>query len=112
MMQHLDSPGTYARVLVVDFSSAFNTIIPEVLLHKLSQLSVPTSTCRWINNFLTDRKQQVRLGKIKSSTGTLSTGAPQGCVLSPLLFSLYITNDCTAVKQTGRTSQSTGPTDW
>nr|AAA83743.1 orf1 [Batrachocottus baicalensis] len=95
MLQHLDSPRTYARVLFVDFSTAFNTIIPAVLQPKLSQLTVPAPTCHWITNFLTDRTQQVRLGKITSSTRTISTGAPQGCVLSPLLFSLY-TNDCTS----------------
>ena len=95
ILQHLDSPGTYARMLFVDFSSAFNTIIPEVLLTKLTQLTVPASTCQWITNFLIDRKQQVRLGETTSSTRSVSTGAPQGCVLSPLLFSLY-TNDCTS----------------
>ncbi|KAK9522982.1 hypothetical protein VZT92_019435 [Zoarces viviparus] len=94
MLQHLDSPGTYARVLFVDFSSAFNTIIPAILQSKLSQLTVPASTCQWITNFLTDRTQQVRMGKITSSIRTISMGAPQGCVHSPLLFSLY-TNDCT-----------------
>ncbi len=83
------------RILFVDFSSAFNTIIPNRLLPKLTQLSVPTSVCQWINSFLTDRQQLVRLGKFLSSTRTISTGAPQGCVLSPLLFSLY-TNDCTS----------------
>uniref|UniRef100_A0A672K3U7 Reverse transcriptase domain-containing protein n=1 Tax=Sinocyclocheilus grahami TaxID=75366 RepID=A0A672K3U7_SINGR len=95
VLQHLDRPGTYVRILFVDFSSAFNTIIPNLLLPKLSQLSVPTSVCQWINSFLTDRQQLVRLGKYTSSTRTISTGAPQGCVLSPLLFSLY-TNDCTS----------------
>ncbi len=64
-------------------------------LHKLTQLSVPTSICQWITSFLTDRQQLVRLGKLSSRTLTISTGAPQGCVLSPLLFSLY-TNDCTS----------------
>ncbi len=71
------------------------TIIPDTLQNKLTQLSVPTSVCQWINSFLTDRQQLVRLGKFSSSTRTTSTGAPQGCVLSPLLFSLY-TNDCTS----------------
>ncbi len=94
ILQHLDRPGTYVRILFVDFSSAFNTIIPDTLQNKLTQLSVPTSVCQWIKSFLTDRQQLVRLGKFSSSTCTTSTGAPQGCVLSPLLFSLY-TNDCT-----------------
>ncbi len=95
ILQHLDKPGTYVRILFLDFSSAFNTIIPNLLLSKLTQLSVPTSMCQWIISFLTDRQQLVRLGKFSSSTCMISTGAPQGCVLSPLLFSLY-TNDCTS----------------
>ncbi len=95
ILQHLDRPGTYVRILFVDFSSAFNTIIPVTLQNKLTQLSVPTSVCQWITSFLTDRQQLVRRGKLSSSTHTISTGAPQGCVLSPLLFSLY-TNDSTS----------------
>ncbi len=95
ILHRLDRPGTYVRILFVDFSSAFNTIIPDTLQNKLTQLSVPTSVCQWITSFLTDRQQLVRLGKFSSSTRTTSTGAPQGCVLSPLLFSLY-TNDCTS----------------
>ncbi len=90
ILQHLDKPGNYARILFVDFSSAFNTIMPDLLSDKLTQLSVPTSICQWITSFLTDRQQLVRLGKLKSRTLTISTGAPQGCVLS-----LY-TNDCTS----------------
>ncbi|KAL0163649.1 hypothetical protein M9458_039402, partial [Cirrhinus mrigala] len=58
-------------------------------------LSVPTSICQWITSFLTDRQQLVKMGKFSSSTRTIRTGTPQGCVLSPLLFSLY-TNDCTS----------------
>ncbi len=95
VLQHLDRPGSYVGILFVDFSLAFNTIIPNLTLPKLTQLSVPISVCQWINSFLTDRQQLVRLGKYSSSTRTISTGAPQGYVLSPLLFSLY-TNDCTS----------------
>ncbi len=95
VLQHLDGPGAYVRILFVDFSLVFNTIIPNRLLPKRTQLSVPTSICQWINSFLTDRQQLMRLGKFSSSTRIISTGAPQGCVLSSLLFSLY-TNDCTS----------------
>ena len=63
ILQLLDSAGTYARILFVDFSSAFSTIIPALLQEKLSQLSVPDSTCRWITDLLSDRKQHVNLGK-------------------------------------------------
>ncbi len=94
VLQHLNRPGAHVRIQFVDFSSAFNTIIPDLLLPKLTQLSVPTFICQWINSFLINRQQVLRLGKYTSSTRTISTGAPQGCVLSPLLFSLY-TNDCT-----------------
>ncbi len=87
--------GTYVMILFVDFSSAFNTIIPDTLQNKMTQLSVPTSICQCITRFLTDRQRVVRLGKYTSSTRTISTGAPQGCVLSPLLFSLCM-NDCTS----------------
>ena len=99
ILQHLDGKGNYARILFVDFSSAFNTIIPEILSSKLSQLNVSQPICQWITSFLTDRRQQVRLGDVSSTTRTVSTGAPQGCVLSPLLFSIY-TNDCTSMHPT------------
>ncbi len=94
ILQHLDKSGTYVRILFVDFSSAFNTIIPTLLQTKLTQLSVPSSICQWITSFLTDR-QLVRLGKFMSNNRSTNTGAPQGCVLSPLLFSLY-TKGCTS----------------
>src|SRR4029434_6479049 len=83
-------------ILFVDFSSAFNTIIPALLQDKLLRLSVPDSICRWITDFLSDWRQHVRLGKHVSDP--ISTGSPQVSVLSPLLFSLY-TNSCTSSHQ-------------
>ena len=61
-LQHLDTPGSYTRILFVDFSSAFNTIIPAVLQDKLTQLNVPDSICRWITDFPSDRKPCIKLG--------------------------------------------------
>ncbi|KAL6108111.1 uncharacterized protein ACO6RY_18720 [Pungitius sinensis] len=97
VLQHLDFPGTYARIVCVDFSSGFNTIIQSLLQDKLSQLHMPDFTCKWITDFLSDRKQHVKLGKHISASQSISTGS-QGCVLSPLLFSLY-TNNCTSSHQ-------------
>ena len=65
----------------------------NILIRKLTDLDFPASTCKWIYSFLTDRPQTVRMGTQTSSTLTLSTGSPQGCVLSPFLYSLY-THDC------------------
>lgn len=79
----------------MDFSSAFNTIHPALLDDKLRQLNVPDSLSRWIKDFLTGWSQRVRLGTTVSDTRTLNIGSPQGCVLSPWLFSLY-TNCCTS----------------
>ncbi len=82
-------------MLFIDFSSAFNTIIPQQLINKLNLLGLNYSLCNWILDFLTGRPQSVRVSHNTLSTNTLSTGAPQGCVLSPLLFTL-LTHDCTA----------------
>ncbi len=94
-LTHLENKDSYVRMLIIDFSSAFNTIFPQQLINKLNLLGLNNSLCNWILDFLTRRPQSVRVGHNTSSTTTLSTGAPQGCVLSPLLFTL-LTHDCTA----------------
>ena len=81
--------GSYARLLFLDFSSAFNTIIPSRLVGKLGDLGVSKNTCTWILDLLTGRSQRVKVGHHLSSVLTTSTGPQQGCVLSPLLFTLY-----------------------
>ncbi len=92
---HLENKDSYVRMLFIDFSSAFNTLIPQQLINKLHLLGINNSLCNWILDFLTGRPQSVRVGHNTSSTTTLSTGAPQGYVLSPLLFTLLI-HDCTS----------------
>ncbi len=93
-LTHIDSKnGNYVRLLFIDYSSAFNTIVPTKLADKLSDLGLNTSLCDWIQDFLTGKPQVVKMGQITSNSITLNVGAPQGCVLSPLLYSLY-TYDC------------------
>ncbi len=88
-LTHIDSKnGNYVRLLFIDYSSTFNTIVPTKLAVKLSDLGLNTSLCDWIQDFLTGRPQVVKMGQFTSNSITLNVGAPQGCVLSPLLYSL------------------------
>ncbi len=70
-------------------------VIPQQVINKLNLLGLNASLCNWILDFLTRRPQSVHVGHNTRNTTTLSTGAPHGSVLSPLLFTL-LTHDCTA----------------
>ncbi|KAF7643373.1 hypothetical protein LDENG_00240390, partial [Lucifuga dentata] len=96
-LTHLESRDSYVRLLFLDFSLAFNTIIPQTLVSKLLLLGLKPSLCNWVLDFLTNRPQSVKIHGVSSSTITLNTGSPQGCVLSPLLYML-LTYDCSIVK--------------
>ncbi|XP_055742496.1 probable RNA-directed DNA polymerase from transposon BS isoform X1 [Salvelinus fontinalis] len=80
-------------MLFIDHSSALKTIVPSKVITKLRILGLNTSLCNWILDFLTGHPKVVRVGSNTSAMLILNTGAPQGCVLSPLLYSL-ITHDC------------------
>lgn len=63
--KHLKETKAYVRILFIDFSSAFNTVQPHLLLEKLKDMNVNTTLIRWFYSFLTDRTQQV---KVQSDT--------------------------------------------
>ncbi|KAI4881889.1 hypothetical protein NFI96_006948 [Prochilodus magdalenae] len=86
---HLDKGGGAVRVMFFDFSSAFNTIQPLLLRDKLMKMEVDMHLVTWITDYLTGRPQHVRIRDCSSDTVISSTGAPQGTVLSPVLFTLY-----------------------
>ncbi|XP_061565200.1 uncharacterized protein LOC133419796 [Cololabis saira] len=91
---HLETPNTIARLLFADFSSAFNTMQPHILADKLiTCFNLDYQLTMWIIDFLTNRSQRVLVNGSFSNIVHTSTGSPQGCVLSPLLYILY-TNDC------------------
>lgn len=65
----------------------------------MAALEFPSAICARIKDFLTNRSQTVRISPHKSSTIMLSTGSPQSCVLSLLLFTIY-THDCAPTHHT------------
>ena len=98
VLEHLDNANTtsrkyYSKILFIDFSSAFNTIQPHIMMKKLGDMKVHLTLVLWIREFLTQRPQYVKYVGAKSDVIHTNTGAPQGCVLSPMLFTLY-TSDC------------------
>uniref|UniRef100_A0A8K9WQU4 Reverse transcriptase domain-containing protein n=1 Tax=Oncorhynchus mykiss TaxID=8022 RepID=A0A8K9WQU4_ONCMY len=89
-LSHLDKRNTYVRMLFFDYSSAFNTTVPSKFINKLRTLGLNTSLCNWILDILRGRPQMVMVGNNTSATLILNTGAYQGCMLSPLLYSLFM----------------------
>ena len=93
LFKHTDEAKSYLRVMFVDFSSAFNTIQPHLLVGKLKRLGARPALILWVMDFLQNRVQRVRVRDAVSEPIVTNTGSPQGCVLSPIFFVLY-TNDC------------------
>ncbi|KAI3363490.1 hypothetical protein L3Q82_011581 [Scortum barcoo] len=89
-LTHLEKAGSTVRIMFFDFSSAFNTIQPRLLWDKLQLAGVDHHLTTWILDYLTHRPQFVRVQGFESDRLLCSTtGAPQGTVLAPFLFTLY-----------------------
>ena len=74
---------------MMDFSSAFNTLQTHILVKRFLDLGVSPGLILWIRSFLSDRLHRLSIDGDLSNDIVLNTGAPQSCVLSPVLFSIY-----------------------
>ena len=98
LLQHQDEilqaleTGNNIDVIYLDFSKAFDKVDHGVLLHKLRSLGITGRVGRWIMNFLQMRRQQVMIRNQKSESTILKSGVPQGSVLGPLLFLIFISD--------------------
>ena len=82
--------GLLSGMVLIDLQKAFDTIDHGILLDKMNCLGFSNSTVAWFNSYLTHGPFIVNVGNEYSSPGKLSCGVPQGSILGPLLFFLYV----------------------
>ena len=86
---HLDQ-GSDVDVLLFDYSKAFDVVNHQVLISKLFLIGIRNPLLGWIKDFLTSRSMQVVVHRSSSHVSDVPSGVPQGSVLGPLLFLIYI----------------------
>ena len=82
--------GHYVVSLFLDLSKAFDTVNHQILLNKLKFYGLQQSENNWFQSYLSNRKQQVYVNGVASDSCLISTGVPQGSILGPLLFIIFI----------------------
>ena len=82
--------GLVNGVVFIDLKKAFDTVDHVILLGKLKSLGISSNNLEWFHSYLSSRYQKTVIGQASSTSRQVSVGVPQGSILGPLLFAIYI----------------------
>ena len=94
--------GDYAVGVFIDLAKAFDTVNHGILLSKLEHYGIRGRPLEWFKSYLSNRQQYVQIGHHKSNRTKIKCGVPQGSILGPILFLIYI-NDLNNIVNKART---------
>ena len=93
VLRHLDDRSVAGvEIIAYDFQKAFDKIDHCRLIARLAKLNLPADFVSWTCDYLSNRSQRVRIGKLHSDLLPVSSGVPQGSLLGPFLFCLFISD--------------------
>ena len=93
------NPNTYVLMTFLDFSAAFDTVDHTILIERLrNDYGIEDTALNWFESYLKERSYQVKINNTLSNVQSLSFGVPQGSILGPILYILYV-KDIEAIAQ-------------